>query len=155
MNLHQAQTLANELMTKHGISQLGWTFEYDNALKRFGVCKFRPQVIGLSRHLTALNDLERVKDVILHEIAHAIAGNKVGHGTSWKLACIRIGAKPQRCYSSKDTKTPTLKYQAVCGGCNKVYQKARIRIKAVRVACKCQSNKPWNEKVLLEFKQNH
>jgi predicted SprT family Zn-dependent metalloprotease len=155
MNLNQAQTLANELMVQHGISQLGWKFKFDNALKRFGVCRYRSKVIGLSRHLTALNSLELVKDTILHEIAHAIAGYNAKHGVEWKLVCIRIGAKPQRCYSNDDTNTPTLKYQAVCGGCNTLHQKARIKLKNVRRACMCQSHKPWSEKILLEFKQNY
>jgi hypothetical protein len=33
--------------------------------------------------------------------------------------------KPERCYTNKDTVSPTMRYQAICGGCNAVYQKTR------------------------------
>ena len=74
MDLSVAEKLAISLMDRHGLLDKGWHFKYDNAVKRFGVCMFRPKVIGLSSKLTLLNDREKVKDTILHEIAHAIAG---------------------------------------------------------------------------------
>jgi predicted SprT family Zn-dependent metalloprotease len=155
MNLSAAQTLAVSLMKQHGIWELGWRFNFDSAVKRFGVCKYRSKIIGLSAKLVTLNDEERVKDTILHEIAHAIAGFKAGHGIEWKRACIRIGAKPERCYSTDDTTTPDLKYYAKCGACGTVHQKARLRLREVRRSCMCQSGKDWRDRVLLEFKQRY
>jgi predicted SprT family Zn-dependent metalloprotease len=155
MNLSQAQTLAVSLMKEHGIWQQGWRFEFDNAVKRFGVCKYRSKTIGLSAKLVGLNEQEQVKDTILHEIAHAIAGYKAGHGVEWKMVCIRIGAKPERCYSSADTTTPLLKYYAECGGCGKRHEKARLKLREVRRSCMCQSGKDWNDRVLLEFRARY
>jgi hypothetical protein len=63
----------------------------------------------------------QVTDTILHEIAHALTLGD-GHGYAWKRKCIEIGAKPERCYTNKDT-VFTMRYQAICGGCNAVYQK--------------------------------
>jgi predicted SprT family Zn-dependent metalloprotease len=155
MELKIAQNLAISLMDKHGLIDKGWYFEFDNSVKRFGVCKYRRKCIGLSAKLTSLNNTEKVKDTILHEIAHAIAGFGAGHGTEWKRVCIQIGAKPERCYDSKDTNMPTMKYEAICGGCGRVHQKARIVHKEARRACKCQSHKSWENKILLEFKTTY
>jgi predicted SprT family Zn-dependent metalloprotease len=152
MNLNVAQKLANDLLIEHGLVQKGWYFQFDNSKRRFGVCKYGKKVIGLSRELTLLNDVVNVKDTILHEIAHAIAGRGAGHGWLWKQVCIRIGAKPERCYSSNEVNTPLLKYQATCGACGALHQKAKMHKKGVRRSCKCQSGKDWDSRVLLEYK---
>jgi hypothetical protein len=86
--------------------------------KRFGVCKYRrlnsgyapTGTIGLSRLLVEVNDVIST-DTILHEIAHALTLGD-GHGYAWKRKCIEI-AKPERCYTNKDTVSPTMRYQAI------------------------------------------
>jgi hypothetical protein len=52
----------------------------DSAVRRFGTCRYSRKLITLSRQLIELNDQARVLDTILHEIAHALAGPKTGHG---------------------------------------------------------------------------
>jgi len=51
----------------------------------------------LSYPLTALNDAGEVRDAILHEIAHALAPRKAGHGAQWKGYAKAIGCRPHRC----------------------------------------------------------
>jgi predicted SprT family Zn-dependent metalloprotease len=155
MDLNKTEKLAIKLMDKHGLLDKGWGFEWDNSYRRFGCCKHRPKLIGLSRRLVEINDEDKVKDTILHEIAHAIAGYGAGHGQKWKDICVEIGAKPERCYDTNDTNTPELKYYAVCGGCGKKHEKSRLKLKNVRRSCMCQSGKDWNDRVLLEFKQRY
>ena len=155
MNLSVAQTLAVTLMKKHRLLDKGWTFKYDNAVKRFGVCRYRSKTIGLSRKLVLLNDKEQVMDTILHEIAHAIAGYEAGHGEIWKHVCIQIGAKPNRCYNAEETNVVELKYYAVCGACGKEHQKARLVNKTARRSCKCQVGKDWSDRVLLNFNSRY
>lgn len=153
--LSYTENLAVSLMKKHGIWEQGWRFEWDNAKRRYGVCKYRSKTIGLSKNLVSLNTAEKTKDTILHEIAHAIAGYKAGHGWEWKQVCIRIGAKPERCYSD-DTNTPKLKYYAKCGACGKEHQRAKAFRKTVkRVSCNCQRGIDWDKRVLLEYKQRY
>jgi hypothetical protein len=72
MNLIKTEKLANELLKKHGLINKGWRFEFDNAPRRFGCCKYRSKRITLSKKLTELNDEENVLDTILHEMAHLI-----------------------------------------------------------------------------------
>ena len=153
--LSYTENLAVSLMKKHGIWEQGWRFQWDNAKRRYGVCRYRTKTIGLSKNLVSLNTVERTKDTILHEIAHAIAGYKAGHGWEWKQVCIRIGAKPERCYTTEDTTVPLMKYYAVCGGCGKEHQRVKKMRVGAKVSCKCQSGKSWNDRVLLEYKQRY
>ena len=156
MNLNQVVALGNQLMKQHGLTSLGWFFELDNAKRRFGVCRFGNRTIGISRHLAALNDEAKVKDTILHEIAHALVGPGHGHDYTWKRKCIEIGAKPERCYSSTEVTTPKLRYYAICEGCGHEHQRAkRINPLAGRRACKCQSHLPWDKKKTLTYKDRY
>ena len=45
---------------------------------------------------------EQIRDTVLHEIAHAIAGREAGHGPLWKVTARRIGATPRaKAYESQ------------------------------------------------------
>jgi len=153
MNTITAQQLAIELMSEHGLLDNGWSFQFDTAKRRFGVCKYRSQVIGLSKPLTAANEEAAVRDTILHEIAHALVGVGQGHNEVWKAKCREIGCKPERCYSAEDTNMIAGKYRAVCGGCGKEYTRHKRLPRGRRHACLCQNKiKDWSKKKLLEYK---
>ncbi len=123
LNQYNTASYARQLMNQHGLGH--WTFEYDRAKRRAGCCKHRRQTITLSYHFVCRNSDDEIKDTILHEIAHALAGPKVGHGPAWKAICRRIGAKPVRCYDSAKVDMPKGRYKAVCGGCQKVFHRHR------------------------------
>lgn len=96
MDLTQAETLALQLMTSHGLVAKGWSFTFDNAERRMGVCKYGPKRISISRHYTEHASEFQVLDTILHEIAHALTpGAK--HGLAWKAVASRLGATPKAC----------------------------------------------------------
>ena len=112
-------------MKQHGLHQ--WTFKFDNARSRFGCCKHSTKTISLSRILTELNDEENVKDTILHEIAHALAGRKAGHSYRWKMVAENIGCSPSRTYDSEEVVTPRSKYTGICPNCDRKTQRDRRR----------------------------
>lgn len=115
--------LARLLMDKHGLKH--WRFEFDRAKRRVGCCKHRIQTITLSYHYcTRGNSVVDIKDTILHEIAHALAGPGAGHGPKWKAICRQIGARPVRCYGEQ-VNMPKGRYKATCGGCNKAFHRHR------------------------------
>lgn len=99
--LHEVAIEIRQLMDKHGLKD--WNFQFSPAKSWLGRCQYNEQLIKLSiRHAFAL-PVDDVTDTILHEIAHALAGHKVGHGPEWKAIAVRIGARPVRCYSTLDT----------------------------------------------------
>ena len=84
---------ARELMDEHGLHE--WTFRFSPAESRLGECREREKVIRLSRRHAVNGDPREVRDTILHEIAHALAGAKARHGPAWKAVARRIGATPK------------------------------------------------------------
>ena len=118
MNLDDAKTLAISLLHQHGLTD--WTFRFDNARRRFGSCRYGSKVITLSRPLVYLNEIDQVRDTILHEIAHALApGAK--HGPRWRAACLKVGAIPKRCYTEEAVRSPPRtppRFKFGCKHCN-------------------------------------
>lgn len=139
MKLNEARDLAIELMNQHGIIENGWRFEFDNAKRRFGCCKYSSRRITLSVHLTELNDVSRVKNTILHEIAHALCPRQ-GHNHIWIMKAIEIGCDGNRCYSSSEVETIKGNYTATCFNCQKTYN--RFKKQKYEQSCgKCSGGK--------------
>jgi len=125
MKLFEAKQLATQLMDKHGLLTNGWYFHFDSAKRRFGCCHYGHKRISLSRELVELNDEARVKNTILHEIAHALVGRGHGHNHVWRAKAIEIGCDGNRCYTSETTKTPEANYQAICPKCGHTHKRHR------------------------------
>jgi predicted SprT family Zn-dependent metalloprotease len=123
MNADYAAIMAREMMDQHGLQH--WQFGFDRAKRRLGVCSYAKRRIGLSLPFVLYNEVAAIRETILHEIAHALAGPLAGHGPVWRAVCLRIGAKPQRCCDADSVSLPQGKYSATCGGCNKTFHKHR------------------------------
>ena len=135
MDLNDAEHLAWTLMREWEVLP-EYSFEFDRGKRRFGACHYRIKTITLSAPLTAINDEARVRDVILHEIAHALAGPGAGHGPLWRKIARSVGANPDRCYDSTEVNMPEGKYKAVCPSCG--YTTFAYRRRKKRIACtKC------------------
>lgn len=78
-------------------------FVWMNKKTVLGTCSSKRKEIALSKFHAAKNPLAVTKDVVLHEIAHALVGAKHGHDKVWKAMCIKIGAKPERCANIERT----------------------------------------------------
>jgi hypothetical protein len=127
MILHQAENLVLDLMYQHGLTQQGWRFKFDNAVRRLGQCKHAKRIITLARHATLVNDSTAVKKTILHEIAHALCGFHEGHGPVWKAKCLEIGGDGQR-LGNIAVRAPH-KYKLFCVDCTytwKYYRKPKL-----------------------------
>ncbi len=78
-----------------------WEFGWDRAVKRLGCCRVARRRVTLSRYFVEAHlDAEplRIRDTILHEIAHALAWEQArhaGHGPLWKAWCRALGATPR------------------------------------------------------------
>lgn len=105
MELGEVRALAEGLLREHGL--VGeWSFDFDHARRRAGQCDFYRHRVTLSAPLMRLYQSEQVREVILHEIAHALAGARHHHDRVWRETAERIGAKPQTRLSNTPEVSP-------------------------------------------------
>jgi len=117
----QTVALARELLTAHGLT--GWSFRLNRSKVNLGLCRYGQRTIELSAFFVEENSDEAIRDTLLHEIAHALAGRAAGHGPLWRAMCLRVGAKPERL--SFEAEMPAGRWQAVCGNCGTTSTAAR------------------------------
>jgi hypothetical protein len=114
--LAEIRAQAVELMTEHQL--YGWSFRFDNAKRRAGETTVwrdgRPGMITLSAPLMSLWTPEQRRDVILHEIAHALRGASGGHDARWRAICHRIGADPAREYETAEHASLPFPWTGTC-----------------------------------------
>lgn len=149
MELYKAKELAEELIEEHCPE---YTFQFDNAKSRFGYCSWKKKIISLSKNLVLMNDEARVKNTILHEIAHALTPKQY-HNKIWRAKALEIGCDGKRCYDNNKVNTPTEKYVYQCPICEeKYYQHRRSRIKrACGKCCKKYNNNKFSKDYELIF----
>ncbi len=73
-----------------------WTFGFDNARTRAGLCSYDRKRITVSKLLAARYDDDEIHQVLLHEVAHAMAGPRAGHGPRWKAVAADLGYEGKR-----------------------------------------------------------
>jgi predicted SprT family Zn-dependent metalloprotease len=151
VDIMEARTLARQLMNQYGLQR--WTFRIDNCRSRFGHCSWRHNRISLSGPLTYLNDLDKVRDTILHEIAHALTPYAY-HNQTWRIKAQQIGANPTACYDTANVKTPTAPWHAICPKCHKDIKRYRMsrRLLTERYYCKCITL-PAEENMYLKWER--
>lgn len=131
MELGDVEAMARSLMRTHGLTS--WGFRFDRAKRRAGKTDFSGRYISLSAPLMALYDDDAVRDVILHEIAHARVGSGHGHDATWKAEARRIGATAR----ASITDGPHVPAPYV-GTCPRGHRVERFRLPRRPVSCgKC------------------
>ncbi|GAA2986223.1 putative SprT family Zn-dependent metalloprotease [Microbacterium terrae] len=68
-----------------------WSFGFDNAKRRAGLCDYTRKRISVSRYLSARYDDDTNHQTLLHEVAHALAGPSAGHGPQWRAVARDLG----------------------------------------------------------------
>lgn len=138
----------------------GYSFRWDNAKRRFGLCYYSFCEIHLSKPLVLANlsNVAKITDTILHEIAHAISyeyfGER-GHGRVWKSIARQIGSNGNRCFSyDRDNVNPiqgkyTLKCES-CGGETPRHKKPKYKM-----SCGICAPKVYNSDFQLSVIQNY
>lgn len=121
--LSDCVAVAEALIQEHGLD--GWSFQFDSAQKRAGACAFNTKVISLSRFYCIKASDAQVRDTVLHEIAHALAGPKHNHDATWKRIARSIGCTADRCHT---VDFAPAKYIASCSRCG-WHQKKNRRLR--------------------------
>lgn len=92
--LARVKTWANALIALH--LDASWSFGFDNAKTRAGLCNYTDKRISVSKYLAARYEDDEIHQVLLHEVAHAVAGTRAGHGPKWKAVAKELGYEGKR-----------------------------------------------------------
>lgn len=128
--------LAMELMDKYHLREHGWRFGFDRAKTRCGCTDYDTKLITLSTYYLSdtSTSADEIKNTILHEIAHVIAGFEAGHNEYWRQIALTIGCDGTRCNAG--WKGAPCKYDVTCAcGCVHVQRhviQQRLRRKRCR-----------------------
>ena len=108
-----------------------WSFGFDHARTRAGLCNFTDKRISVSRHLAAKYEDDEVHQILLHEVAHAMAGPRAGHGPTWKRIAYELGYDGKRTHdgSAANELAPWL------GECPRGHQHYRFRKPTKVLSC--------------------
>lgn len=126
----RVRAMAQDLLQAHGL--IRYSFGFDRAVRRAGQCDYQNRRITLSRHFVNSTGIEQVQQVLLHEIAHALAGQEAGHGKAWKQVATDIGYRHEKLDGTEVAKS-TAKYVGVCPGAHEHY---RMRKPTRVLSCK-------------------
>lgn len=98
-DLARVRTWAHALIALH--LDPSWSFTFDSAKTRAGLCNYTSKTISVSRHLASRYDDDEVHQVLLHEVAHAMAGTRAGHGPCWKAVAADLGYEGKRLHDGE------------------------------------------------------
>ena len=119
MNQTEFRRTALDLMTQHRVAS--WTFCWDGAQRRAGQTRHNKKEIGFSWKIVAqMTDADQ-RNIILHEIAHAVCGFDAGHGAVWRSFFISIGGTGERTYNAAEMGIKmSYNFTLACGHCGTV-----------------------------------
>lgn len=104
-------------MVEHGLTPPTWRFELTRAVTYVARCVLRTDGTGtirLSMVWAAAGDAAWTEQILLHEIAHGLAGPGLGHGPEFLTACARVGCVFTEPEAPPPPGTPALPYVATC-----------------------------------------
>jgi hypothetical protein len=110
-DLQEVRATADALITRY--LDASWSFAFDNAKRRAGLCDYRAKRISVSRYLAARYDDETNRQTLLHEVAHALAGPQAAHGPAWKRTARSLGYVGGTTHSG-ETATELAPWVGVC-----------------------------------------
>lgn len=117
------KALAERKIAEH-LDLENWQFEFDSAKRRAGLCNYTEQKIQLSKYHVEIHTVDENMQVVLHEIAHAMAGNEAGHSKVWLATAKRIGYRAEK-FTGKEIAQETAPWVGVCPMGHKHYRYRR------------------------------
>ena len=78
-----------------------WKFEKNHMKRALAITNYTQKKICVSSYLLrgkSCNE-QKMRNTILHEIAHVFAGHKNGHNSKWKEIALKIGCSGEICGS--------------------------------------------------------
>jgi len=118
-DLQEVRATADALIARY--LDASWSFAFDNAKRRAGLCDYRAKRISVSRYLAARYDDETNRQTLLHEVAHALAGPQAAHGPAWKRTARSLGYVGGTTHSG-ETATELAPWVGVCPAGHTAYR---------------------------------
>lgn len=87
-----AEEMTGWLLRHHGLE--GWRVEWSGKRRVAGTCRRKDRVVTLSWPIVEVNGERAVREIILHEIAHALTSG--GHTAMWRMVAKAIGGTGSR-----------------------------------------------------------
>ena len=123
--LAEVEALAGDLLARH-MAESGldpaWSFGFDLATSRGGVCRPAQKRINLSVSYCHRAKRAEIVDTLLHEIAHAIVGVRHQHDAVWRAKARAIGCTAERCHDVSHTPA---RWVGACG-CGQRWLRQRL-----------------------------
>ena len=131
--------------TGRGVLKSGWSFGFDLAPSRAGVCRYNERRIDLSVSYCLTATRSEIEDTILHEIAHAIVGPRHNHNAVWKAKAQEIGCAGERCHRVQHS---IPKWVGECG-CGQQWFRQTLQRRMIgnRICGKCSGMIEWRRNV--------
>ena len=139
------EALAIAKMAEHGLTE-PWHFVFDSAKQRAGLCNYTDYQISLSKYIVSYHSIDQSEQVILHEIAHALAGKSAGHGPNWKAQAKAIGYRGEK-FTGKEIAEQTARW---VGECRNGHRHYRFKSPKAQLACG-YCGKGFNPKYLINW----
>ena len=131
-DLQRVRSWADALITLH--LDPSWSFAFDNAKRRAGLCSYTHKRISVSRYLAARYDDDTNHQTLLHEVAHALAGPAAGHGPAWRKVARGLGYVGGTTHDG-ETATELAPWVGVCPAGHTAYRHRRPTRPASCVKC--------------------
>lgn len=145
-DLDVVRARAHELMSRHLSPE--WSFRFDTAKTRAGLCNFTKRTISVSKYLAARSTLADVEQTLLHEIAHALAGPDAGHGEVWLVLARSIGYTGSRTHDGPVAR----EFARWHGECPNGHEVVRFRRPTRPMSCgKC--TRRFDRRFLIEWRE--
>lgn len=117
-----------------------WVFGFDLAQVRGGICRYTKKRITLSVTYCLTAPKEEVLDTVLHEIAHALAGYKAGHGKTWRGVAEIIGCSGEVYHTIKHGQD---RWHGFCP-CGKTWKRKKLQRRVRNGTCpSCNEKITW------------
>jgi predicted SprT family Zn-dependent metalloprotease len=145
-DLQRVRVWAEALITVH--LDASWTFGFDNAKRRAGLCDYDHKRISVSRYLAARYDDETNHQTLLHEVAHALAGPAARHGSEWRRVARDLGYQGGATHHG-ETATELAPWVGVCARGHVAFRHRRP--KRAMSCARCATH--FDERFLLTWTQ--
>lgn len=126
MNVERAKKYTKIMMKQHGLDEWRTLFT-PQFISSLGVCDKRKKLLVFSSLYVQHNPFWEIKDLILHEIAHALDtrdcyNGHQSHDEVWEKIAISIGCNGSVSGDATKYWLPEPRYQGKCWRCDKVFK---------------------------------